>query len=80
MKNLKKLNRNELKTIDGNGLLGGLLGGIVGSGGVIIGIIKTADGIIDNAVGTVDNTICQVQCLINGVVVIKPLNCSATTC
>ncbi|WP_410494132.1 bacteriocin-like protein [Chryseobacterium sp. G0201] len=31
MKNLKKLNRNELKTISGNGLLdniGGLVGGI----------------------------------------------------
>lgn len=94
MKNLKKLNRNELKTISGEGLLdniggvigglGGVVGGVVGGvgtivGGVVGGVGNTVGGAV-NAAGTlVGNTLCQVQCVVNGVVHIRLLSCG-TTC
>lgn len=93
MKNFKKLNRNELKTISGNGLfdniggviggLGGVVGGVVGGvgtivGGVVNGVGSTVGGAV-NATGVlVGTTLCNVQCVINGVVHIQVLSCGST--
>jgi hypothetical protein len=93
MKNLKKLNRNELKTISGNGLLDNItgvvtgLGGAVGTtvvglggvvGGVVGGVLGTVGGAVAGTVGVVGTTLCNVQCVVNGIVVIKVLNCGST--
>lgn len=93
MKNFKKLDRNELKTISGNGLLdpiGGLIGGI---GGVIGGVVGGLGGVVGGAVGgiggavggviggvgtIVGNALCQTQCVVNGVIHIKLLECGST--
>jgi hypothetical protein len=88
MKNFKKLNRDELKSISGDGLLdplGGLIGGVVGAvggivGGVVGGVANGVGGIVGNVVATVGNGLCQVQCEINNVIHIRLLNCGATTC
>lgn len=93
MKNLKKLNRNELRTISGNGLLDNIVGVANGLGGVVSGAVNGAGaivgGVVGGAVGTVGGavgaagnlagtTLCQVQCVINGVVTIKLLACGST--
>lgn len=57
MKNFKKLNRNELKTISGNGLLDNISGAV-----------------LEAAFGT-GSEVCNVQCIINGIVTIKVLPC-----
>ncbi|ASW73473.1 hypothetical protein IQ37_15540 [Chryseobacterium piperi] len=72
MKNLKKLNRDELKTISGNGLLDNIGGVIGGLGGVVQGVLH------DTSV-LVGNTLCNVQCVVNGVIQIKLLACG-TAC
>ncbi|MCE3074475.1 bacteriocin-like protein [Chryseobacterium gwangjuense] len=93
MKNLKKLNRNELKTISGNGLLDNITGVVTGLGGVVVGTVNglgaVAGGVVGGVVGTVGGavagtvgvattTLCNVQCVVNGVVTIKLLNCGST--
>ena len=93
MKNLKKLNRNEMKTISGNGLfdniggvvsgLGGAIGGAIGGvGGVVGGAIGGVGGVVGGVVGglggVVSGTLCNVQCVINGVVHIQLLSCGST--
>lgn len=93
MKNLKKLDRSELKTISGNGLLdpiggligglGGVVGGVVGGvgtivGGVVSGVGSTVGGVIDGVGTVVTNTLCQTQCVVNGVIHIKLLECGST--
>ncbi|GEN69239.1 bacteriocin-like protein [Chryseobacterium rhizosphaerae] len=82
MKNLKKLDRNELKTISGNGLLdpiGGLLGGLGGVVGGVVGGVGTIVGDVVTGVGTlVGNALCQTQCVINGVIHIRLLECGST--
>lgn len=82
MKNLKKLNRNELKTISGNGLLdniGGLVTGLGGAvGGAIGGLGGVVGGVVTGATGVLETTLCNVQCVVNGIVVIKVLNCGST--
>ncbi|WP_415327324.1 bacteriocin-like protein [Chryseobacterium sp. MMS23-Vi53] len=64
MKNLKKLDRNELKTINGSGLLDDLLG--------------TVSGAVTTVVGIVGITVCNVQCMVNGIIQIKLLPCGST--
>ncbi|RKS98219.1 bacteriocin-like protein [Chryseobacterium defluvii] len=93
MKNLKKLNRNELRTISGNGLLdnitgavGGLgaaVGGAVGGagsvvGGAIGGVVGVVGGVVSGTGAVAANTLCEVQCVINGIVTIKLLACGST--
>lgn len=93
MKNLKKLNRNELRTISGNGLLdnvtgavGGLgaaIGGAVGGAGNIVGgVVGGTVGVVGGAIGATGNlaanTLCEVQCVVNGIVTIKLLACGST--
>jgi len=82
MKNLKKLDRNELKTISGNGLLdpiGGLLGGLGGVVGGVVGGVGTIVGDVVTGVGTLVGTaLCQTQCVINGVIHIRLLECGST--
>lgn len=93
MKNFKKLNRNELKTISGNGLfdniggviggLGGVVGGVVGGvgtivGGVVGGVGSTVGGAVTGVGTLVGTTLCQVQCVINGVVHVTVLSCGST--
>lgn len=85
MKNLKKLNRNELKTISGNGLLdniGGLVGGLGGAiggvGGVVGGVVGSVGGAVGGLGGVVSGTLCQVQCAVNGVIHIQLLACGST--
>lgn len=93
MKNLKKLDRNELKAISGNGLLdpiggllgglGGVVGGVVGGvgsivGGVVGGVGSTVGGVVGGVTTVVGNALCQTQCVINGVVHIKLLECGST--
>jgi hypothetical protein len=71
MKNFKKLNRKELKSISGEGLLDNIGGVIGGLGGVVGGILHDT-GVL------VSNTLCNVQCVVNGVVHIKLLSCGST--
>ncbi|WP_165835330.1 MULTISPECIES: bacteriocin-like protein [Chryseobacterium] len=93
MKNLKKLDRNELKTISGNGLLdpiggllgglGGVIGGVVGGvgtvvGGVVGGVGSTVGGVVGGVGTIVTNALCQTQCVVNGVIHIKLLECGST--
>lgn len=93
MKNLKKLDRNELKTISGNGLLdpiggllgglGGVIGGVVGGvgtvvGGVVGGVGSTVGGVVGGVSTIVTNALCQTQCVVNGVIHIKLLECGST--
>ncbi|MFC5872708.1 hypothetical protein SAMN05443633_10912 [Chryseobacterium arachidis] len=93
MKNLKKLNRNELKTISGNGLFDNITGVVVGLGGVVGNTINGVGGVVANTVngvggavagtvvglgGVVESTLCQVQCVVNGVVTVKLLSCGST--
>lgn len=93
MKNLKKLDRNELKTISGNGLLdpiggligglGGVVGGVVGGvgtvvGGVVSGVGSTVGGVVGGVGTVVTNALCQTQCVVNGVIHIKLLECGST--
>lgn len=90
MKNLKKLDRNELKTISGEGLLdpigglGGVVGGVLGGvgtivGGVVGGVGSTVGGVVGGVGTVVGNALCQTQCVINGVIHIRLLECG-TTC
>ncbi|MCS3528921.1 bacteriocin-like protein [Chryseobacterium sp. JUb7] len=58
MKNLKKLSRNEMRNIEGNGLLDGLLGGI---GNVVGGAL----GGVGSAVNT---ALCDLQCTLGNIV------------
>ncbi|MCS3528923.1 bacteriocin-like protein [Chryseobacterium sp. JUb7] len=77
MKNLKKLNRNELKSIEGNGLLGDLGAGL----GVLIGGIgATVGGIIVGTFQTAEGLMCKINCTVNGVVDIKILKCDNAAC
>ncbi|CAM3018252.1 hypothetical protein DRF59_13720 [Chryseobacterium flavum] len=93
MKNLKKLDRNELKTISGNGLLdpiggligglGGVVGGVVGGvgnivGGVVGGVGNVVGGVVGGVGNVVGTALCQTQCVINGVIHIKLLECGST--
>lgn len=82
MKNLKKLNRNEMKAISGNGLLDNIGGVVGGLGGAIGGAIGGVGGVIGGAIGglggVVSGTLCNVQCVINGVVHIQVLSCGST--
>jgi hypothetical protein len=82
MKNLKKLDRNELKAISGNGLLdpiGGLLGGLGGVvGGVVGGVGTIGGGVVGGVSTVVTNALCQTQCVVNGVIHIKLLECGST--
>lgn len=89
MKNFKKLDRNELKTISGNGLLdliggiGGVIGGVVGGlGGVVGGVVGGVGGVVGGVIGgvgtVVGNALCQTQCVVNGVIHIKLLECGST--
>ncbi|WP_449398100.1 bacteriocin-like protein [Chryseobacterium wanjuense] len=93
MKNLKKLNRTELKTINGNGILDNVIGVVNGVGtvagntltgiggvvnGVGTGVVTTVGGAVAGLGGVVETTLCQVQCVVNGVVTIKVLACGST--
>ncbi|MGK6341005.1 bacteriocin-like protein [Chryseobacterium sp. DT-3] len=85
MKNFKKLDRKELKAISGNGIfdnIGGViggLGGVVGGVGTIVGGVVGSVGGAVNATGQlVGTTLCNVQCVINGVVHIQVLSCGST--
>ncbi|AZA83724.1 hypothetical protein C1637_14215 [Chryseobacterium lactis] len=84
MKNLKKLDRNELKSISGEGLLdpiGHLIGGVVGAvGGIVGGIGGVVGGTVSGVVNVLENGLCQVQCEVNHVIYLKVLNCGARTC
>nr|WP_170149007.1 hypothetical protein [Chryseobacterium defluvii] len=87
------MNRNELRTISGNGLLdnitgavGGLgaaVGGAVGGagsvvGGAIGGVVGVVGGVVSGTGAVAANTLCEVQCVINGIVTIKLLACGST--
>ncbi|GAA5087395.1 hypothetical protein GCM10023210_10160 [Chryseobacterium ginsengisoli] len=95
MKNLKKLNRNELKTISGAGLLDNVFGVVTGTVNATTGILNGVGAVVGNTVNGVGSTVgatvsgtvtvltgglCQVQCVLNGVVSIHVLNCGAATC
>lgn len=91
MKNLKKLNRNELKTISGAGLLDNVFGVVNGTLNATTGIVNGVGAVVTNTVNGVGSTVhgtvtvltgglCQVQCVLNGVVSIHVLNCGAATC
>ncbi|WP_415327323.1 bacteriocin-like protein [Chryseobacterium sp. MMS23-Vi53] len=67
MKNLKKLDRNQLKTISGEGLLDDL-----------IGTLDILDPVVKPIVNTVNNVFCTLECITNGVVQIKLLPCGST--
>nr|WP_153816312.1 hypothetical protein [Chryseobacterium viscerum] len=87
------MDRNELKTISGNGLLdpiggllgglGGVIGGVVGGvgtvvGGVVGGVGSTVGGVVGGVGTIVTNALCQTQCVVNGVIHIKLLECGST--
>ncbi|KFF21113.1 hypothetical protein IQ37_15545 [Chryseobacterium piperi] len=82
MKNLKKLNRNELKTISGEGIfdnIGGVIGGLGGVvGGVVNGVGTIVGGVVHDTGVLVGTTLCNVQCVVNGVIQIKLLSCGST--
>ncbi|WP_412850685.1 bacteriocin-like protein [Chryseobacterium sp. PMSZPI] len=84
MKNLKKLDREQLKSISGEGLLDpvlGLVGGVLGAvGGVVGGVLGVASGTVTGVVSVLENGLCQVQCEVNHVIHIRVLNCGARTC
>lgn len=80
MKNLKKLDRNELKFISGNGLFDGSpFGNIFGP---VADLFDTMDNVLGIAkiIKTLDNGLCEVQCTLNNVIQVKVINCNATTC
>lgn len=64
MKNLKKMKRNELKTITG--------------GNILTDIGDKIKEVTNNAINEVKDGLCNVECLINGVVHIKLLDCGST--
>lgn len=82
MKNLKKLNRNELKTISGNGLLDNIVNvanGVVGAaGGAVVGVGNIVGGVVVGTGNVTTTTLCEIQCVINGVVTVKLLACGST--
>ncbi|WP_415327332.1 bacteriocin-like protein [Chryseobacterium sp. MMS23-Vi53] len=95
MKNLKKLNRDELRTISGAGLLDNVLGVVNGTVGTVGGIVNGVGGVVGGVVngvgstlgatvnGTVtvlENGLCQVQCVLNGVISVHVLSCGAASC
>jgi hypothetical protein len=69
MKNLKKLNRNELKSISGAGIISDLSNLTGQIGGLITNI---------PAVPTVVDGLCQVQCVLNGVITLQLLPCGGS--
>ncbi|WP_312395146.1 bacteriocin-like protein [Chryseobacterium sp.] len=77
MKNFKKLDRNELKTITGNGLLdniGGVVGGVVG----VVGNTVSGIGDVLSEIGTLaEENLCKMQCVVNEVVEIELLACGS---
>ncbi|PWN71511.1 hypothetical protein C1631_002485 [Chryseobacterium phosphatilyticum] len=84
MKNLKKLDRDQLKSISGEGLLdpiGQLIGGVVGAvGGIVGGLGGVVGGTVTGVLGVVGNGLCQVQCAVGHVVKITVVSCGANTC
>jgi len=76
MKNLKKLNRNDLRSISGGETGTGAQLNIVPLGQALGQLFG---GLFGAGVGAAYNgAVCNVQCTINGVVTIKVLNCGST--
>ena len=67
MKNIKKLNRNDLKTISGGGLLDD-----------IIGTLDIVKPLIQPIVNTVNEVLCRIDCISNGVIEVKFLPCESS--
>lgn len=67
MKNLKKLNRNEMKSITGSGLLED-----------ITSSLSFLDPLVKPIANTVNNVFCRIECVSNGTIVIKFLPCEST--
>lgn len=66
MKNLKKLDRNQLKTISGSGLLDDL-----------VNSLDILNPVVKPIINTVNNVFCTVECISNGVIQIKLLPCES---
>jgi|UPI0006488775 hypothetical protein len=67
MKNLKKLNRKDMKTISGNGLLDD-----------ITGALDFLDPLVKPIANTLNNVFCRIECVSNGTIVIKFLPCESS--
>lgn len=88
MKNFKKLDREQLKTISGDGFLDpilGLVGGVLGGVGTIVGgtlgaVGGAVGGTVVQVIKNLENGLCQVQCGINNVVHITVVSCGTNTC
>ncbi|MET3036570.1 Blp family class II bacteriocin [Chryseobacterium sp. NRRL B-14859] len=88
MKNLKKLDREQLKTISGEGLFDpvlGAIGGILGGVGQIVGgtvgaVGGAIGGTVVQVIKNLENGLCEVQCGINNVVHVTVVSCGSQSC
>ncbi|MCS3528920.1 bacteriocin-like protein [Chryseobacterium sp. JUb7] len=78
LENLKKLDRNQLKTISGDGIDGLLtgLGTLVGN--LLDGVGGVLQGTVVGTLKTLEGGLCEVNCLLKDVIEIKIVKCGPT--